>query len=270
MKNLDELIRNIKQFDGVTDDSRKVKKNYIFVAIKGLTVDGHNFINQARTCDASVVVGEKGDVDVKVKDSRNALSILAAAWYGNPSRNLKIIGVTGTDGKTTTATLIYEILKFAGKKVGLISTVSAKIGDKDYDTGFHVTNPEPVALQRFRAEMVKNGCEYAVLEVTSHGLDQERVAGINFEMGVLTNITHEHLDYHKTFENYVRAKQKLFENSRLAIINKKYDFFKNLKTHKVYYEARDGDYHAENVAAATAVAKQLGVDKKVIIQAIVI
>ncbi|EKD58110.1 MAG: UDP-N-acetylmuramoyl-L-alanyl-D-glutamate-2, 6-diaminopimelate ligase [uncultured bacterium] len=144
----------------------------------------------------------------------------ASYYFGQPSKKLKFIGVTGTDGKSTTATLIYWIIREANKKVGLITTLGAKIGDKNYDTGFHVTTPEPIALQKFLSKMVKAGCKYAVLEVTSHGLDQSRVAGINFDVGVLTNITHEHLDYHKTWQNYRNAKALLFKEVKTAVLNR--------------------------------------------------
>lgn len=195
------------------------------MAIKGETFDGHNFIDEAVKKGAVCIVGEKnlrvkGATYIKVADSRIALSLLAQAWYGNPSKKLKIIGVTGTDGKTTTANIIYWILKSAGHKVGLISSVSAKIGDEEYETGFHVTNPEPLALQKFLKRMVDLKTEYAVLEVTSHGLDQKRVFGIDFEISVLTNVTHEHLDYHKTFDAYLKTKAKLFVNSKVAVLNK--------------------------------------------------
>src|SRR3989442_73168 len=131
-----------------------------------------------------------------------ARSYLAAILFGFPSKKLTIIGVTGTDGKTTTTHMIYEILKTAGKKVALISSISALINNKSIDTGFHVTTPSPIAMQRFLKKIVESGSEYAVVEVTSHGLDQNRVSNIHFDIAVVTNITHEHLDYHKTWANY--------------------------------------------------------------------
>src|SRR5258708_25644771 len=160
-----------EEIKGIADDSRNVKNGFLFIAIKGLNVDGHKYISQAIKNGAKVIVGEEdlkleGVKYVKVKNSREELGILASKWYRNPSSKLKIIGVTGTDGKTTTSNLIYWILKTAGHKVGLISTINAKIGDKEYDTGFHVTNPEPLLLQELLAKMVKAKCKYAVLEVT--------------------------------------------------------------------------------------------------------
>lgn len=221
------LFGNIDtKISGVHDDSRKVKKGGLFVAIKGSNVDGHEYIEDVIKKGVSVVVGEKTPdkkwlksiVYVKVKDSRDTLGLVAANWHGNPSRKLHVIGVTGTDGKTTTASMIYHILKNSGKKVGLMTTVSAKIGDEEMDTGLHVTNPEPIELQKYLARMVERNLNYAVLEVTSHGLSQGRVNGVKFETAVLTNITHEHLDYHKTKESYFKAKLKLFLKAQTYVI----------------------------------------------------
>lgn len=149
-------------------------------------------------------------------------AILANIRYGFPSRKLTVIGVTGTDGKTTTVSLIYHILKEAGLDVSMVSTVGAIINGKNYDVGFHVTTPSSWALQRFlKSAVKKNGKkkQYMVLETTSHALDQYRVWGIQYKIGVITNITREHLDYHKTYENYVKAKSKLLKNSAIAVIN---------------------------------------------------
>lgn len=146
-------------------------------------------------------------------------AVLANVYYGFPGKKLTVVGVTGTDGKTTTVNLIYEILRKAGKKVSLISTVGAKIGGKDYNLPFHVTTPSPWQLQKFLRNIVDEGNSFLVLEATSHALDQNRVWGIPFKVGVLTNITHEHLDYHKTYEKYVAAKARLFRNVKHAVIN---------------------------------------------------
>lgn len=303
-KNLDRLLSSLRSFQifgsrnikvsGIESDSRKVRAGYLFVAIKGATFDGHDFIPQAAKLGACAIVGEKAFKKigvknityVKVPNSRKALALLASAWYNFPTRKMRIIGVTGTDGKTTTANLIYAILKSAGKKVGLVSTINAKIGDTEIDTGLHVTNPEPLALQALLAKMVKAKCEYAVLEVTSHGLDQERVAGVNFEVGVLTNIAHEHLDYHKTFDNYVAAKAKLFVNSKIAILNRQDTSFNKIRDiipRKVQVISYDLNvlknveeavnerfperYNRLNAAAAVSVAKILEIDEKDIAQA---
>jgi UDP-N-acetylmuramoyl-L-alanyl-D-glutamate--2,6-diaminopimelate ligase len=281
------LLAGLKtQVTGVTDDSRKVKKGYLFIAIKGLTSDGHKFIKQARENGAKIVVGERGGVDVKVPNARRALSLLASAYYDNPSKKLKIIGITGTDGKTTTASLVYWLLKKVGKKVGLVSTVSAIIGEKQYGTGLHTTNPEPLVLQEFLSKMVKAKCEYAVLEVTSHGLDQERVYGIDFDVGILTNITHEHLDYHKTLKSYIKAKAKLFNSSKISFISKKHsnEILKYLKSKKemTLYDAQtltgevrqavlsrfNEPYNLSNATAAILTARKLGIKDKNVINAI--
>jgi len=157
----------------------------------------------------------------KLKNQYHLLkALLANMYYGSPSKQITVIGVTGTDGKTTTSSLIYHILKSAGKKASLISTVSAVIGNKSYDTGFHTTTPSPFTVQKFLRDAVNDGSEYFVLEATSHALDQYRVYGVDFTYGVITNVTHEHLQYHKTYENYVRAKAKLLQCSKHAFINR--------------------------------------------------
>lgn len=172
------------------------------------------------------------------------MAILANILYGFPARKLKVIGVTGTDGKTTTVHMIYEILKAAGKKVSLISTISAP--------GLHVTSPDPFLVQKFARDAVDRGDEYLVLEVTSHGLDQFRFWGIKFEAGLITNITHEHLDYHKTFRNYYQTKLKLLKMAKIPVKYKKLKL--KLKI--------PGDYNIENASAAIAVATSLGIDKE--------
>ena len=157
------------------------------------------------------------------------LAILANFTYGFPSRKLKVIGVTGTDGKTTTTNMIYQILKSAGKKVSMVSTINAVIGGKSYDTGFHVTSPDPFMIQKLAKQSVDSGDEYMILEVTSHALDQYRFWGIKFEIGVITNITHEHLDYHRTYEEYVKGKARL---PQFATIKSRKNNFYKMKTFK--------------------------------------
>jgi UDP-N-acetylmuramoyl-L-alanyl-D-glutamate--2,6-diaminopimelate ligase len=155
-------------------------------------------------------------------------AVMAVIMNGYPAKKLKVIGVTGTDGKTTTSTLIYEMLKATGMKAGLLTTVEAKMGGQSVDTGLHTTNPDPRQLQPLLWKMVDKGMEYAVLEVTAHGLDQYRVLGCNFWIGVLTNVTHEHLDDFVDMERYRRAKLKLFQGVKYAVLNgddKNYEFF---------------------------------------------
>lgn len=202
-------------------------------------------------------------------------AIFANIIYGFPTRKLKIIGVTGTDGKTTTTNMIYRILKAAGEKVSMVSTVNALIAGKPYDTGFHVTSPDPFMVQEFAKQALNNGDEYLVLEVTSHALDQYRFWGIKFDVGVITNITHEHLDYHNTYQNYFNTKVKLIKDVDSAVVNQslkqklarkvitfgldKGDF--NQKQIKLELQI-PGDYNIENALAALAVAFVLGVDKR--------
>jgi len=200
---------------GVTADSRQVTPGAVFVAVPGLTVDGSIYLPDAAARGAILLVGEGPDPASgvpyrQVADARWTLAHLAAAWHGYPARRLVMIGVTGTDGKTTTCNLIYAILRAAGLRAGLISTVNAVIGDRVLDTGFHVTTPEALEVQGYLAQMVQAGLTHCVLEATSHGLAQHRVAACDFDLGVVTNITHEHLDYHGSFEAYRQAKGRLF------------------------------------------------------------
>lgn len=206
-------------------------------------------------------------------------AILANIAYGFPGKKLTVIGVTGTDGKTTTTSLIYHILVSNGYPSSLISTVSAIIHGKSYDTGFHVTNPSPFPLQRFLSQTVSLGDTYLVLEVTSHGLDQNRVWGIPFAIGVLTNVSHEHLDYHKTYENYVKTKTKLLNMAKMAIINSDDSSYPLVKkflrnTHVLTYSLKNsekkfnpssnffGQYNTYNAYAAYLTCIQLGLTKK--------
>jgi UDP-N-acetylmuramoyl-L-alanyl-D-glutamate--2,6-diaminopimelate ligase len=219
------------EITGLAYDSRQVKPGDLFVAIKGLTVDGHDFIPQALERGAVAVVVQDARYTlhasritqpasrvtqpasrILVPNSRQALAHLAAAFHGYPARQLKVIGVTGTDGKTTTVNLIQAILAAAGCKTGMISSVNALIGEEYYDTGLHVTTPEAPDVQRYLAQMVAAGTEYAVLESTSHGLAQHRVTACEYDVAVVTNITHEHLDYHGTYEEYRAAKARLFRD----------------------------------------------------------
>lgn len=166
------------------------------------------------------------------QDTKNIYHIFtafaASTRYGSPSKKLIVIGVTGTDGKTTTVNMIYEILKKSGKKVSMISTVRAVIAGKEYDTGFHVSSPDPKVVQKFARLAADNGDEFLVLEVTSHALDQHRFWGIKFDIGVITNVTHDHLEYHGSWENYFLTKTKLIKNARVAIINRDEAHFERL------------------------------------------
>ncbi len=204
------------EVEGIAFDSRRVRPGYLFVAIRGSQVDGHSFIPQALKQGAVAVVGEHPPPPAlpvpyaQVDDSRAALAHLAAAWFDHPGRKLTVIGVTGTDGKTTTASLINSILVAAGHKTGLVTTINAQIGGRVLDTGLHVTTPDALQVQSLLAQMVAAGVQTAVLEATSHGLAQHRVSEAEFDVAVVTNVTHEHLDYHGTWEQYCDDKARLF------------------------------------------------------------
>ncbi len=211
-------------------------------------------------------------------------AILANARYGFPSRGLKVIGVSGTDGKTTTVNMIYQVLKAADKKVSMISTINAVIGEQSFETGFHVTSPSRMDTQRLIRQAKKAGSEYLVLEVTSHALDQYRVWGIKFEVGVITNITHEHLDYHKNWENYFQAKAKLIKDVKVAVLNRGETYFerlskmtkgkvlsfgltKNAGFNPIKFPLKlklPGEYNIMNALAATAVCVSLGISADLI------
>lgn len=211
-------------------------------------------------------------------------AIIANVKFGFSGRNLRVIGVTGTDGKTTTTSMIDKILKDAGKSVSMISTINAEIAGKSYDTGFHVTNPDPWDLQKFLKAATLAKDEFMVLEVTSHGLSQFRTWGIDFEIGVITNVTHEHLDYHQTFKGYLLAKAKLIKNTKYAVLNRDDPSFaelaKNTLGKVVSFGLQSnadfspgnfplslkipGDYNLVNALAAAAATVNLGINKKAI------
>ncbi len=215
IKILNDLPENNIQISAIKIDSRKIEAGDLYLAVLGTKVDGHDYIEHAVSRGAAVIVGSKPDPEIsipylQVEDTREALAKLAAVWHGFPARQMVVIGVTGTDGKTTTVNLIHHILIAAGLNAGLISTVNAVIGDRILDTGFHVTTPEAMDVQRYLAEMLKAGITHVVLEATSHGLAQKRVETCEFDIGVITNITHEHLDYHGDYQGYLSAKAELF------------------------------------------------------------
>ncbi len=224
------------EITGIVFDSRLVQPGNLFVAVQGFSMDGHRYIPDAIQRGSVVIVGMQPITGlnvpyIQVADSRKALAQLSAAWYGFPARKMTMIGITGTDGKTTTTNLLNTVMKQAGLRSGMISTVNAVIGDRAVDTGFHVTTPDAPDVQRYLAEMAEAGLTHVVLETTSHGLAQQRVDACEFDIAIVTNITHEHLDFHGTYENYRNAKARLFQflaettpkghgNTRLAVLNK--------------------------------------------------
>lgn len=254
----------------ITADSRQVQPGALFVAYRGVARDGHEFIPQAIAAGAVAVVGERelnpGVPYLRVSEGRRALGLLCAAWEGFPARRLGVIGVTGTDGKTTTSNLIHSILTAAGLKAGLLTTVNARIGEQTFDTGLHTTTPDAPDLQRYLRLMVEAGSEWAVLETTSHGLSQWRVAGVDYDIAVVTNITHEHLDEHGDYEGYLRAKARLLELveaapakpgiPRGAVLNADDRSFVRLQTspvpHRLTYGLEAGDLRAVAIRSSPA------------------
>ncbi len=216
-----------KDVSGICFDSRKAQAGFLFVAVKGLQSNGHEYISKATSAGATAVVCEiLPDVIldhityVTVKNSADALGIIASNYFGNPSEKVKLIGVTGTNGKTTVATLLYKLFVSLGHRPGLLSTVENRIAN-EVIVATHTT-PDPIQLNELLHRAVTAGCSHIFMEVSSHAIDQQRIAGLKFAGAIFTNITHDHLDYHKTFENYIRVKKKYFddlEGDAFALVN---------------------------------------------------
>jgi UDP-N-acetylmuramoyl-L-alanyl-D-glutamate--2,6-diaminopimelate ligase len=212
----------------VNFDSRKVEKDSLFVAVRGTQADGHAFIEKAINSGAAAIVCEELPITlnekityVKVADSSHALGIIASNFYDNPSSSLKLIGVTGTNGKTTTVTLLFKLFRAMGNKAGMLTTVRNMINTEEIPSTH--TTPDAIELNRLLRKMVDAGCKYVFMEVSSHSVVQKRITGLQFAGGVFTNITHDHLDYHKTFEEYIKAKKGFFDQlsqDAFALINK--------------------------------------------------
>lgn len=226
MKTLKELLTGVSYSGKIEDeagkinavhfDSRKVGKGDLFVAQRGVSADGHTFIDKAVAAGVSAVICEElpqkrqaGVSYLVTADSSYALGVIAGNFYNNPSRKLKLVGVTGTNGKTTTATLLYELVRLAGKKAGLLSTVCNYIGDEKLISTH--TTPDALAINALLCRMADAGCEYCFMEVSSHSIHQKRIAGLDFDGAIFSNITHDHLDYHKTFKAYIEAKKAFFD-----------------------------------------------------------
>ncbi len=286
------------EITAITADSRQVQPGALFVAYEGVSADGHDFIGQALAGGAVAAVGDKGwraigargegretrassslpsssasfpsFPYIRVRNGREALAHLSAAWHGYPSRRLKMIGVTGTDGKTTVANLIHAVLTAAGHRTGMISTVSALFGEESYGTGLHTTTPDAPDVQSYLARMVAAGSEYGVLEATSHGLAQHRVVACDFDVAVVTNITHDHLDFHGTHDAYVAAKALLFESlshshrkpgvPKIAILNADDSSFERLQSisadvQLTYGLSESADVRAVNIRYAPSATR---------------
>jgi UDP-N-acetylmuramoyl-L-alanyl-D-glutamate--2,6-diaminopimelate ligase len=216
------------EISGVCYDTRRLSPGDLFIAIRGHQFDGHLFIDEAVNKGAACIICEEAVAlsasvqFIVVEDSRKALALISSAWFLYPSEKLKIIGVTGTNGKTTVTTLIKCIIEnCGGGKVGLIGTNANYIGDKEYLTSF--TTPESFEIHKLLGAMVDEGCKYVVMEVSSHALSLDRVYGILFEVGVFTNLSPEHLDFHKSMEEYAGAKSLLFSNSRQTAVHADYE-----------------------------------------------
>lgn len=210
------------EITGITNNSRNVKKGYLFVCIKGFKTDGHKYIKAAiENGAAAVAITEDTDcfgaASVKVDDARTFMAYASCVLYGNPSHKMKMIGVTGTNGKTTVTTLIKNVLDFTGEKTGLIGTNEIVIGNEKLEAEH--TTPESCDLQRIFAEMAEKGVKYCIMEVSSHAIELHRIDGTKFDVAVFTNLTHDHLDLHGTMENYLKVKAKLFDMAEIGIIN---------------------------------------------------
>jgi UDP-N-acetylmuramoyl-L-alanyl-D-glutamate--2,6-diaminopimelate ligase len=246
----------------ISSDSRDVTGNSVFVAVRGVDRDGHEFIDDAVKRGAVAIISEKEDLTVKtdnvttviVRDSRDALAFVSSRFYGSPSESLIMIGITGTNGKTTTSYLIREILERSGKKTGLTGTIRNIVGDREIDANF--TTPEPMKYQELLADMQRGGCEYVISEVSSHALAQKRVDHTIFARAVFTNLSRDHLDYHESMENYLESKKRLFtdllDRSGIAILNSDDicmpDIRKDIKQHVITYGIEsDADVMARDI-----------------------
>ena len=265
---LSELLKNVKIITSLGDidieikdvniDSRKIGNGHLFIAMKGTQVDGHKFINKAIELGASAILLEDMPEElnekvsyVQVASTEEEAGKVATMFYGEPSRKLKLVGVTGTNGKTTIATLLYRMFREFGYKVGLLSTVCNYINDEEVPASH--TTPDPIELNSLLARMVEEGCEYAFMECSSHAIQQHRIGGLEFVGGIFTNLTRDHLDYHKTFENYRDAKKMFFDGlpkNAFAITNADDKngmiMVQNTKaTIKTYSIKRMADFHAK-------------------------
>ena len=252
------------EITGITNDSRNVRPGYLYVAIKGYKTDGHNFIKKSIECGAQAIVSEeRSSLDtnipqIVVRNTRKALSSLSCCFYDNPSQKINLVGVTGTNGKTTTTFLTKSVIEKAGYETGLIGTINYQIGKKVITA--KETTPESVELQRLISEMVEAKMKFAVMEVSSHSAIQHRIENIDFKTAVFTNLTTEHMDYHKTFSNYMHAKAELFKNLKkdsFAVLNaddKFSEYFADRTNAKIlwYGIKRDADIKAEICKESTS------------------
>ena len=242
------------EISGLSYDSRKVEKGDLFFCISGFKTDGHKYAPKAVKSGAkALIVTKMLDIDIPqivVTDDRLAMAIISCEFFDNPAKKLKMIGVTGTNGKTTTTYLLKEIFEANGKKVGIIGTIQNMIGDRAISTSH--TTPESPDLNRLLSKMVDNKCEYLIIEVSSHSLDLKRVAGITFDVAIFTNLTQDHLDFHDNFENYAKAKAKLFASSKTSILNVDDGAYREMRKASVghvllYGIDKSANFHAEEI-----------------------
>lgn len=248
---IEKVIGNVKtSVNNISFDSRKIEPKDIFFAIKGYDLDGHKYISTAIENGATVIICEdipseiKENITyIKVTNTSIALGITASNFYENPSKKIELIGITGTNGKTTTTTLLYNLFTQLGFKCALLSTIENKIANQTLNSNH--TTPDPITINKILALAVENNCKYAFMEVSSHGIHQNRLAGLNFKIGAFTNITHDHLDYHKTFANYIAAKKKFFDElpkNAIAITNiddkNGWVMLQNTKAKKITYSLK--------------------------------
>ncbi len=320
MRKLGEILKGIRLntvigskeliISRIDFDSREVERGSLFVAVKGTKVDGHDFIENAIRSGASAIICEtlpgtleKGTTYLQVPDSAEVLGWAASNFHGRPSEKLKLIGITGTNGKTTTATLLHDLFLALGYKAGLISTIENKVNKRSIKSTH--TTPDAESINLLIQQMVEAGCDYAFMEVSSHAVSQRRIAGLFFTGGIFTNITHEHLDYHKTFQAYIEAKKMFFDKlpkTAFALVNaddkrgmvmlqntiaKRYTFAlrkpadfkaKILENYMTglhldldgedFYARLIGDFNAYNLLAAYAVANLLGQEKQEVLTAL--
>jgi UDP-N-acetylmuramoyl-L-alanyl-D-glutamate--2,6-diaminopimelate ligase len=244
----------------ITFDSREVQEGDLFVAIPGTQVDGHNFIQQALTSGAAALVAQEArdDVDpavsvILVPDSHKALAFMASAFYDHPSSELKLVGITGTNGKTTIATLLHEMHGLMGYKTGLLSTIQVLVGD-DAQSASHTT-PDPIQINAYLRQMLDAGCEYCFMEVSSHAIDQERITGLEFKGAVFTNLSRDHLDYHRDFREYLEVKKRFFDHLKedaFALVNR------DDKNGKVMLQNCRAEHHAYGLQSICEFRGKLG------------
>ena len=257
-------------------DSRKVKEGDLFVAIRGTQVDGHQYIAQVIEMGASIIICEELPQNkpehvtaVKVENSAKALGIIASNFYGVPSKKLSLIGVTGTNGKTTTVTMLYKLFRAMGYNAGVLSTVENIINDVVIPSTH--TTPDPIALNALLAKMVKEGCTHCFMEVSSHAVVQDRIAGLHFKGAVFTNISHDHLDYHKTFDEYIKAKKAFFDQlpkGAFALVNgddkRGSVMMQNTKASKNYFALKTPAEYKGKIISNTLQGLELEIDNKAV------